>query len=89
MATQDSSTSCVRSPVSVGDQVSYYQAGKGRHGAGGGWRFGRVIGLHCDNIGINPSGLEMATVRFPELNSNFPAGDQAIARFLLRKGGVA
>lgn len=31
-----------------------------------GWRFGRIIGRHRDDIGVAPSGLEFATVRFED-----------------------
>jgi hypothetical protein len=73
----------IKAGFSVGDRVSFYQVGTGRFGAGGGWRFGRIIGLHSDTIGINPSGLEMATVRFPELNREHPACDWALPLFRL------
>jgi hypothetical protein len=45
--------------MKVGDKVRY-------HDMETGWQFGRVIGRHRDDIGINPSGLEYATVRFPQ-----------------------
>ena len=43
-----------------------------------GWRFGRIIGLHIDNVGLNTTGLAMATVRFlargkePEYDEHLP-----------------
>lgn len=67
----------------VGATVRYYQVGTLRHGNGGGWRFGEIIGRHRDDIGADATGLEMATVRFPSLNTYFPAVDQAIPLFRL------
>lgn len=63
--------------INVGDEVRYFKVGEGRYGQGGrGWMFGEVIGLHIANQGVNPSGLEMATVRFP-------SGDRALPVFQL------
>jgi hypothetical protein len=41
----------------VGDRIRFYSYAYG-------WRFGRVIGTHKADIGINPSGLWCCTVRF-------------------------
>lgn len=67
----------------LGAEVRYYQVGTDRFGCNGGWRFGRIIGRHCDTIGINATGLEMATVRFPTLNKDFPECDEALPLFRL------
>ncbi len=66
--------------LQVGDHIRYYSMELG-------WRFGKVIGRHCDNIGINPSGLEMATIRFPDRRGMYgrchPGADVAIPCFRL------
>ena len=60
--------------IRIGDDVSY-------HSVGSGWRFGRVIGLHVDSIGLGASGLQMATVRFNARGDVFPVEDIALPLF--------
>ncbi len=59
----------------VGDAVRY-------HSFAWGWRFGEVIGVHVDDLGIGATGRPMATVRF-EADGPFPKTDRAIDHLYL------
>lgn len=68
----------MKSDIQVGDRVRVWSQFHTQY------QRGTVIGLHTDNIGIDPSGDEMATVRFDE-SAGTGVTDVAIKRYRLER----